>query len=202
MIRIANGNKNDQSEEASVKLENDVIYNIFKKYNLKSMSHLSCGILMKTHKIIFNLTQTIQNFKYYGCDLKEDIIQTAKSRFKHMSHKWKFEKLNYVEKNLPENYDFIITKEALMNLSHKKLVKTLHNIANTKGAKYLLITSFNVVRRNYQQDSDKFHPTNLLIEPFNLTGYVEIFRLSLKRMFVLYDIPNYLSKINFNSIKI
>jgi hypothetical protein len=165
------------------------------------MIQISCGSLTQRHQLLFNLTEQIKNFKYYGCDLDEHLIEIVKARFKHMSLKWKFEKLNFYEQNLPEDYDIIFVKDTFMYLSFEKILNTLQNIGNTKGAKYLLTTSYSGVRRNRISDLEKYHPLNFLITPFNLSDYVYISPGAGNRMFVLYDIPNYLSKINFKSIK-
>lgn len=188
------------SLEARMKIEDDIVYDIFDKYGLKSIIQIGCGALSETYKILFNLTQTIEDFKYFGCDLNEDFIEMNKKRFKHVINKWTFEKLNFIEQPLPDDYDLILSRTALMHLSIESILDTFHVMANAKQAKYLLVTS-NFVKKNSNPENGRFRHVNLLIHPFNLTKYVDVFHLNKKKMFILYDIPNYLSKIDFKSIK-
>lgn len=188
------------TNQARINNENDIIYDLFNKQNLESMIHISCGTLSETQKILFNLTETIENFKYFGCDLNKNLIEMCMARFKHVSHKWKFENLNFIQQSLPDNYDLILSRMALMYLSADKIFDTLNVIANTKQAKYFLTSIYNV-NYNRNLDNGKFRRVNLLIHPFNLTKYVDIFQVNKNKMFILYDIPNYLSKIDFESIK-
>jgi hypothetical protein len=162
-----------------------------------------CGSMNWVNLILYNLTNEIRNFRYYGVDVVESIINASKIRYKNMTDHWKIEVLDFTTQDLPENYDLIFTRDALMHLPYEKTLDALNIFAKAKGAKYLLVGSFLSTKKNNYISIGSFYRINLLEHPFNLTGYVEIHNEhdDEGKSLILYDIPNYLSKIDFKGIK-
>lgn len=79
--------------------------------------------------------------------------------------------------------------------------------SRVKGAKYLLVGSYlgsHGQNRNIQVGH--FFQINLMDAPFNLTQHLRIYneykdKEQEPKSLILYDIPNYLSKINFDHMK-
>ncbi len=90
------------------------------------------------------------------------------------------------------------------SIPYEKALDALKNFATTKNAKYLLAGSYLSNKKNYYIRIGDFYQINLLEYPFNLKGYAEIFdeKDDEGKSLILYDIPNYLSKIDFDKIKI
>ncbi len=69
----------------------NIIYHIFKKYNLKSMIDAPCGSMNWVNYILYNLTNEISDFRYYGVDIVDSIINASKIRYENMKKQWKIE---------------------------------------------------------------------------------------------------------------
>ena len=152
---------------------------------------------------MYNLTSEISDFQYYGVDVVESIIDASKLRYKNMSENWKIEVLDFTQQKLPDNYEMIFTRDSLMHLSYEKIFDALKAFARVKGARFLLAGSYlkNNVNKNIKIGN--WFKINLLKPPFNLNKYIEIFEENdgKDKSLILYDIPNYLSKIDFDQIK-
>lgn len=75
-----------------------------------------------------------------------------------------------------------------------------------RGARYLLVGSFQTeYSKNVNIGVGNYFRIDLRKPPFNLTGYVrvydEISRSPTPKSLILYDIPNYLRQIDFDSVK-
>jgi hypothetical protein len=158
-----------------------------------------CGSMNWVNLILYNLTNEISDFRYYGVDVVESIINASKKRYENMADHWKIEVLDFTTQELPANYDLIFTRDALMHFPYEKTFDALNIFAKAKGAKYLLVGSYLSTKKNKHISIGSFYPINLLEHPFNLTGYVEIYdeHDDEGKSLILYDIPNYLSKIDF-----
>ena len=77
--------------------------------------------------------------------------------------------------------------------------------SRVKGAKYLLVGSYLDNWKNNEIAVGSTFLINLIESPFNLNQYVEIFKEeandSVQKSLILYDIPNYLNKIDFQKLK-
>lgn len=75
--------------------------------------------------------------------------------------------------------------------------------SNVKGARYLLVGSFQPDYSNNKYIKvGEWMPIDLRKPPFNLTQFVRLYdETPSKKSLILYDIPNYLTKIDFSAIK-
>lgn len=78
--------------------------------------------------------------------------------------------------------------------------------SRVKGAKYLLVgSSLGTPGSNRNIKVGEFFLLNLLDPPFNLRGYIRVYdednTTYEPKSLILYDIPNYLSKIDFKQMK-
>ena len=154
--------------------------------------------------LLKNITREIKDFKYYGVDVVESIINASKLRYKDMSHLWEIDVLDFTQQQLPLDYDLILSRDALQHLPLEKVIDALKIFSRTSGAKYLLVGSYlEEVDENRNIKTGDYFAINLMKQPFNLNKYVEIFneQVAHKKYLILYDIQNYLSKIDFDLMK-
>jgi len=144
--------------------------------------------------LLTNLSmETNHKFKYYGVDVVESVIKKTLHHFKNYSDEWRLKMVDITEQALPENYELILSRDALFYLSYVKIAKALKNFSRTKGAKYLLVGSFtkgNQSNRNIQVG--EFFEMDLIKPPFNLIQYIEIIdEISDQKQMIVFDIQNY-----------
>lgn len=152
-----------------------------------------------------NITKTYEKenkeFKYFGVDVVESIIKASQLRFKNYSN-WNFAVLDFTQQPLPDNYELIFSRDALQHLPLKKILQALKIYSLAKGAKYLLVGSY--IDNGFNRDIKigDYFPIDLRKPPFGLDKYVEAYDEASNdgKHLLLYDIPNYLSKINFDEL--
>ena len=182
----------------------NILYNVIRKYKIKSIIDAPCGSMSWIPLLLKNITREIKDFKYYGVDVVESIINASKLRYKDMSHLWKIDVLDFTQQQLPLDYDLILSRDALQHLPLEKVIDALKIFSKTSGAKYLLVGSYlEEVDENRNIQTGDYFAINLMKQPFNLNEYVEIFNEQVphKKYLILYDIQNYLSKIDFDLMK-
>ena len=105
------------------------------------------------------------------------------------------------------SYELILSRDGFQHLPLSKTVDALASFSKVKGARYLLVSSYMKNNLNRNIRIGDYFPINLTIHPFNMTEYVSIFKeVNAKKgddqkYLLLYDIPNYLSKLDFDKIK-
>ena len=183
----------------------NILYQTIKKYNISSMVDAPCGAMMWMPLLLANLSlETNKHFKYHGIDVVESVINASKIRFANFSEEWKFSVVDFSQQNIPENYDLIFSRDALQHLPLDKVINALEIFSKSKGSKYLAVGSY--VKSTLPNNNIKvgsYFPVNLFKPPFNLTEYIEILdeqTPDLKHL-ILYDIPGYLSKVDFSLIR-
>jgi hypothetical protein len=161
-----------------------------------------CGAMVWMPILLRRLSiETNQTFRYHGVDIVESVINASIEKFQNYSKEWQFSVLDFTQQELPANYDLIFSRDALQHLSYERIVGALRMFGSAKGARYLLVGSYMVAKNRNIKVGDCFY-INLTKPPFSLTQYVEIISenvpdSSVKHL-ILYDIPNYLSKVNFD----
>lgn len=88
-----------------------------------------------------------------------------------------------------------------------KIVNSLEAYSRVRGAKYLLVGSyFDNFIENINIEIGQEFLINLTKPPFNLNKYIRIYfesnYIGPRKSLILYDIANYLSKVDFNKIRI
>jgi len=151
--------------------------------------------------LIRNLSNEIENFKYHGIDVVESVIDSLKIKFRNEEN-WKFSLNDITKQRLPSNYDLIISRDALQHLPLDLCVDTLKAFASATGSRYLLIGSYlDSKTPNKNIDIGDYFPINLKLPPFSLIQYIEVFHEEKDKYLILYDVENYLSKIDFDLMK-
>jgi SAM-dependent methyltransferase len=182
----------------------NIIYDFIKRYKIKSMLDAPCGAMKWMPLLLTNLSlETNHKFKYFGVDVVESVINKSLQKFKNFSDEWKFKVVDLTEQPLPENYELIFSRDTLMHLPYVKVVRALKSFSRTKGAKYLLVGSFqNRPEQNQNIKIGEFHRLDLTKSPFNLKQYVETLdERNDNKHLIVYDIQNYLSKIDFDQME-
>jgi len=157
-------------------------------------------------EILKNLTASNNDFNYHGLDIVEETINNSNEKYKKKYKNWKFTLLDLTNGNFPNDYELIISRDALQHLVLFNVYQVLKSFANVKNAKYLLVGSYLNSTRNRNIVAGDYFSINLFKPPFNLNQYVEIFKEKNDNLYqkylILYDIPNYLRKIDFEKMKI
>jgi hypothetical protein len=183
----------------------NVLYETIKKYKINSMVDAPCGAMMWMPLLLANLSlETNKQFRYHGIDVVESVINASKIRFSNFSEEWKFSVIDFSQQNIPDNYELIFSRDALQHLPLEKVINALEMFSISKGSKYLAVGSY--VKSTSPNNNIKvgaYFPVNLLKPPFNLTEFVEIIdeKTPDLKYLILYDIPGYLSKVDFNLIR-
>ena len=153
--------------------------------------------------LLVNLSQNIANFRYHGVDVVDSIIRKSQIKYKHFSPRWQVTAMDISKESLPTGYDLIFSRDALQHLPLNIVVDTLENFSRTKGSKYLLIGSYFKENANSMIKIGEYFPVNLIKPPFNLTMVMHVYdeNVKHKKYLYLYDIPNYLRYVNFDSIR-
>ena len=183
----------------------NVIYDFIKRYKIKSMLDAPCGSMKWMPLLLTNLSlETNHKFKYCGVDVVESVINKSLYRFKNFSDEWSFKVVDLTEQPLPENYELLFSRDALQHLPYVKVVRALKSFSRTKGAKYLAVGSYpSRQEKNKNIAVGDFFWIDLTTSPFNLKQYVEILdeRTPDYKKLIVYDIQNYLSKIDFDQME-
>ena len=181
----------------------NIIFKIIKKYKLNSILDAPWGSMSWMPILLGNLSKLNSNFKYHGLDIVESVINKSNLKYGKENKNWLFSVYDVSEGDLPSNYDLILSRDALQHLPFQIAIKVLKSYALTKNSNYLLIGSYKS-KQNRNITIGDYYRINLLLPPFNLNNFTELFfENDLERKYlILYDIKNYLSKINFEQMKL
>jgi hypothetical protein len=181
----------------------NIIFKVIQKYKLNSILDAPCGSMSWMPILLKNLSILNSNFKYHGLDIVESVITKSNLKYGKENKNWLFSVYDVSEGDLPSNYDLILSRDALQHLPFQIAIKVLKSYALTKNSNYLLIGSYKS-KQNRNITIGDYYRINLMLPPFNLNNFTEIFfenDLERKHL-ILYDIRNYLSKINFEQMKL
>jgi hypothetical protein len=161
-----------------------------------------CGAMVWIPILLRRLSvETNRTFRYHGVDIVESVVNASIQKFQNYSDEWQFSTLDFTQQELPDDYELIFSRDALQHLSYDKIVGALRGFSKVKGAQHLLVGSYMVEKNRNIRVGDCFY-INLMKPPFSLTQYIEIISENVKdetvKHLILYDIPNYLSKVNFD----
>jgi len=108
---------------------------------------------------------------YIGADINKEII--SHNNQSTTSNNVHFVLLDILEDMLPK-VDLILCRDFFTQLSPADVTKALINIKKS-GAKYILMTTYQQVTSNEEQDDDAWRPYNLQLPPFNLPKPLGLF---------------------------
>ena len=202
-----NGGGSGEGSTAKYTVEaRNILYEVIKKYKIKSMIDAPCGSMAWIPLLLKNITVEVNSeFKYFGVDVVESVINNSKAKYAKMYPQWQMSAFDFTTQDLPGNYDLIFSRDALQHLPLAKVVDALKMFARTKGTRYLLVGSYlESANPNQNTHIGGYFDIDVTRSPFNLVQFVETYiekRDQHKKYLVLYDVKNYLSKIDFDLIK-
>lgn len=166
-----------------------------------------CGSFHWMPLVLEKIKLKNSRFRYHGVDVVEKVILKSKLKYaNNTADDWQFSVLDFSQKPLPAGYDLIFSRDALQHLPYEKIFDSLKTFSRSIGPRYLLVGSyveeFDGSNRNIGVGD--YFSINLTKPPFNLSTYVKVFpemNAGPKKSLILYDIPNYLSKIDFDNLK-
>jgi hypothetical protein len=181
----------------------DILYSFIKKYNIKSLLDSPCGSFNWMQLSMRNITAEIPDFQYQGVDVVEPLINKLQVKFASLQPNIKFNLLDITQQPLPDGYDVIFSRDAMMHLPLIKTIQFLENIARTKS-KYFLTQSF-IDRKepNKNVPIAGYFYVDLTKEPFNVREYIERYREKdwEDKQLVLYDIERHIKTIDFAAMR-
>lgn len=193
---------------ANARSARDIVYHVVNSYDIGSMLDVPCGSFTWMPVILTNLTQEFnsrnETFYYGGVDIVQESMDMLGEKYADMFDQWTFSYADFTKlASLPGDYELIFSRDILDRLPYELIFDTLASFASTKGVRYLLVGSYaaNVSQNRPIQIGDRFE-LDLTKPPFNLTDYEQIFHEDWQnRTLILYDVPDYLSNFDFESIK-
>jgi hypothetical protein len=182
-----------------------IIYQVIKKYNITSMLDAPCGAMTWMPLLLSNLSlETNQTFRYHGVDVVESVINATRTRFAHRLHEWKMSTVDFTQQRLPDEYELIFSRDALQHLPLEKVVCALRTFSQVRAARYLLVGSYVTRPANRNIRPGEYFLIDLTRPPFNLNNYVEVKSENVPdaatKHLLLYDVPSYLRKVDFEKM--
>jgi len=138
--------------------------NLFRMNGIRSILDIPCGDFNWMKKI------DLSAFDYIGGDIVKELISENSERYS--SNNIKFVTLNIISDVLPP-MDLIFVRDCFVHLSYSDIHCAIANIKKS-GCKYLMATTFEKTRVNYDIITGGWRPINLLDKPFNFPEPVYI----------------------------
>ena len=84
-----------------------------------------CGSFLWMSIVMKNVTAEFRSrgeqFRYHGVDVVTDLINTVREKYANLSEDLEFSVCDFSRQDLPQNYDLIFSRDALMHLSYEKV---------------------------------------------------------------------------------
>ena len=147
---------------ATIKIRSG-LESFFKEFNIKSIIDIPCGDFNWFGKI------NLENYKYIGCDLVEEVITNNNLKFNNNKN-ISFTTFDLINDDIKkfDNYDFLIIRDCLVHLDNKDVHKILKKIFSSK-IKYIGLTSYDIENNDIKpQKGDRWRPINFLLKPYLL----------------------------------
>jgi hypothetical protein len=170
---------------SSIYLNNETYIPFLKKFiidnNIKSIVDLGCGDFV-CGKLIYD---DIQDIKYYGYDIYEDIIKKHRETYKNS--KYEFNYLDIInEKDKIINSDLCIIKDVLQHWPLNDIYIFLDYLCNNYKFKYILITNCcNQQQNNTNIKIGDFRPLSCDFFPLKRYRPIKLYNYSTKEVSVI-----------------
>lgn len=187
----------------------NILYSVIREFNITSMLDAPSGSFLWMPLLLKNVSSQFrarnETFYYHGIDVVESLVEKARLEYANRSAEWQFSMLDFTQQPLPAGYDLIFSRDALQHLSFEKVLDSLKAFSQANGTRYLLVGSYVTEGYNRNIPIGRDFPIDLTKIPFNLTQTVRVYSeknaVDFEKHLVLYDVPNYLSKIDFDQMK-
>ena len=114
------------------KICREILYNVIKKYSIKSIIDAPCGSFHWMKHVVQNATSEIgPAFKYHGIDIVESVINKSRTIYSQVHPNWKFSQIDITTQPVPQGYDLIFSRDALQHLPLLKVINALENFAKS-----------------------------------------------------------------------
>lgn len=104
-----------------------IIIDVIKEYNIKSMIDAPCGSFLWMSGVVRDINDVFKtkrgksSFRYHGVDVVESVIKKVKEKYSNFSKNCQFSVRDFSTQGLPENYELVFSRDALMHLSYDKV---------------------------------------------------------------------------------
>jgi hypothetical protein len=137
--------------------------NIFKEFNIKSITDIPCGDYFWMNLVEKN------GIDYIGYDLVDDQIIYNKNKYSDVN----FQQLNMIVDNLP-TADLIFSRDCFIHLSFKHINSFLQKCYESKST-YIMTSTYPTVMQNEDLNGViGWRCLNLELEPFNFPSPIKI----------------------------
>ena len=153
------GSDSDQTHQLKIHLPL-----ILKDLGVETLLDLPCGDLNWMSGV------DLESISYTGADIVPHLISDLQARFE--SSDKKFVCLDATREN-PGMYDAIFSRDMLVHLGYKDIVRTL-SMFKKSGSKYLLMTHFTSPRIFVDPEIPSWQPINFTLEPFYFPAPIRI----------------------------
>lgn len=190
------------------KLTRDIIFKIVQNYKINSILDAPCGSAIWMTHLLNNITRHYRRrFRYLGVDIVDNILEEAKKNFHNPNIKFISADFSQSLRDVTLPYELIISRDGFQHLPLSRIIDSLRLFSQVKGARYLLVSSYLSNQTNRNIRIGDYFPINLAVHPFNMTKYLAVFRevnanvKNDQKYLLLYDIPNYVGKLDFELMK-
>lgn len=152
-ISSVSGSGSDLEITSKIRQE---IPKLFKRYGISSVLDIPCGDFYWMKEL------DLSNIHYIGADIVDGIIKSNSERYG--KNNVEFKKIDLLKDDLP-TVDLIINRDCLVHFSYNHITQALENIKQSKS-RYLLSTTFQERKKNYDIVTGEWRPLNLLLPPF------------------------------------
>ena len=146
------------------------IETVTNEFNIHSILDIPCGDFNWMKKM------NLRSIKYTGADIVEELIKD--NRLAYAASNIQFTTLNLIKDELPGS-DLIIIRDCFVHFSYKDIFSSVSSIKKS-NSNYLLTTTFNDLKINYDITTGDWRPINLCRKPFNFPNPIRIFEESVE----------------------
>ncbi len=139
-------------------------------FGIRSLADCPCGSMHWMPILLRDLRADVPGFQYLGVDVVRKVIEGHRVNFQNNSHWMHFQAADFTVSQLPQDVDLIFCRDALQHLSLDKVVSALE-LFSRSSARFLLVGSYLEQSRNINITTGDYWDINLLVFPFELTGY-------------------------------
>lgn len=99
-----------------------ILRQVIEEYSIKSMLDAPCGSFHWMPLLLKNISENLngKHFRYHGVDVVEKLIHSARIKYPNEEN-WKFSVCDISAGNLPNGYELIFSRDALMHLPYKEV---------------------------------------------------------------------------------
>ena len=145
------------SELSSTLYVRHLLPGLLSKYAVKSVLDAGCGDFNWARGMDWNSVQ------YTGVDIVSEIISDNRKKFS--SATVRFVCADITQDNMPK-VEAILCRDCLFHFSPEDVINAVINFKRA-GARYLLTSTFQSLRKNRSIPTGDFHPINLQLAPYN-----------------------------------